>query len=429
MTRGDARRAPLLTAVLPATSFRALRHPAYRRWAAADTASQLGTWAQALALSWVVLQLTGSTAALGGTVALQALPILLLGPWGGAAADRLPLRRLLLGTQIAQGVLAVALALLVGLGMASIGSLLVIALMQGLVQVLDAPAHALFTQQLVPEEDLPNAAALGSVTSSTGRVVGMALAGVGLGTLGAPGLFALNAVSFAAVALVVFRVRRQDIRPLPRAAGEDATVRAGLRYVLSRRELTVLLALVLVTSSLGRNFSVMTAALVNGPLHGGSREYAITSTAFAVGALGGALVATRLRALSLRVVLAAAGLAALGQVVAATSAGLSELSAVLVLVAAACVVLDTAIGSHLVLSTPMSLRGRVLALRSLVAAAAGAGGAPLLGWLADTSGARVTMGGAGALVLVSVVWAACRLRLHAVRASSWTGWRRELVAT
>lgn len=406
------------------SAVRALSHPGFRRWAAADAVSQLGSWAQALALSWLVLALTGSTAALGVSVALQALPLLLLGPWGGALADRLPLRPLVAATQLAQAACAVALLVLTATGTADLLALQALALVQGLVQVVDGPAHGLFAQQLVPEQDLPNAAALGSVSSSGGRVLGMALGGVAVGTVGAPALFAVNALSFAVVVGVVLRLPRGAVRALPRAAASDGSVRAGLRYALGRRELLVLLALVLVSSSLGRNFAVTTAALVHGPLGGGAAAYAGVSTCFALGALLGGLVAARLASLTLRVVLASAGLAAVGQVLAAGSGSLPVLEAVMVPVAAACVVLDTAVGSHLALDTPPSLRGRVLALRGVVSAAAAAGGAPLLGALADLLGPRQALAGAGLVVAVAVVLAAAALRVLAVRAGSWSGWLR-----
>jgi MFS family permease len=392
----------ILFVLFPPSSVRALRHRAYRRWAGADAVSLLGSWAQTIALSWVVLELTGSATALGATIALQSLPLLVLGPWGGALADRLPLRRLLAGTQLAQALLALLLAAVTLTGTATLPVLMGVAVAQGLVQVLDGPAHGLFGQQLVPVEDLANAAALGSVTSSAGRVLGMALAGVGVGTLGAPALFAANAVSFAAVIAVVLTLPNTQLHPLERAAGADASVRAGLRYALGRRELLVLLGLVLVCSSLGRNFSVMTAALVTGPLGGNSSAFAACNTFFAVGALLGGLIAARLRTLALRAILVSAAMAAAGQVLAAGSPGLPVLYALMLPVAAACVVLDTAVGSHLVLSTPAQLRGRVLALRGVVSAGSAAVGAPLLGAGADLLGARSTMALAGVVVLSCV---------------------------
>jgi hypothetical protein len=412
------------SALLPASSVRALRYPAFRRWAGADAVSQLGTWAQALALSWVVLELTGSTAALGLALALQSAPQLLLGAWGGALADRLPLRPLVTATQLAQAGCAGALAVLAWTGTGTVPLLLLLALLQGLVQVVDGPAHGLFAQQLVPEQDLPNAAALGSVTSSGGRVIGMALGGAVLGTVGASWLFAANAVTFAGVARLVHRLPADQIRVLPRAEGDSGSVRAGLRYALGHRALLVLLALVLVTSSLGRSFSVTTAALVQGPLGGDAAAYALCSAAFALGALLGGLLAARLRTLSLRVVLASAGLAAVGQVLAAASPTATVLNALMIPVAGACVVLDTAVGCHLVLDTPPALRGRVLALRGLVAAAAGTAGAPLLGAMCEVLGARLTIAGSGLVVLAGVLAAAVTLRLIAVRAGSWTGWLR-----
>ena len=429
---GGGLRRLLAHALPPPAATRALRHPAFRRWAGADALSMLGSWAQALALSWLVLDLTGSTTALGLSIALQSLPLLLLGPWGGAVADRVSLRPLVAATQGAQGLVAAGLALLALTGTASVGVLQVLSLLLGLVMVVDGPAHGLFAQQLVPEEDLPNATAIGSVTSSGGRVLGMALGGAAVATVGPAVMFGANALSFVVVMALVLRVPAAEIRELPRATAQAGSVRAGLRYALLRQDLLVLLGLVLVTSSLGRNFTVTTAALVDGPLGGGASGFAAVSTFFAVGALVGGLLAARFRALNVRVVLVSAGAAAAGQVLAGGSASLVVLEALMLPVAAACVVLDTAVSAHLMTSTPAAMRGRVLALRGVVSAAAAASGAPLLGALADVAGARSAMSGAGVVVLAAVVAAALALRLLRVQRGSWAGWlgpRHAAVAT
>jgi hypothetical protein len=248
-----------------------LRERNVRLWAAADLVSTGGTWMQVLGL---VLSLTGSAATMGFAVLAQALPVLVLGGWGGALADRLPARPLLIAFQVARALLAPALVFDTGL----LWPIYAVALACGVISAVEGPSLGRFGSALVPREALGSAPALGSVLSSAGRIGGMALGGVVVGITGPTYLFAINAASYLTVIAALVIMRQGSMRPLASARDSDRGVRAGLRYVLGRPMVLTVLTLSFVLGSLGRNYQVTMAAMVAGPLHAGSGAYGMLST-------------------------------------------------------------------------------------------------------------------------------------------------------
>jgi MFS family permease len=379
---------------------------------------------QLVAQNWLVLQLTGSTAAVGVTVMLQAVPALLLGLWGGAVVDRLPRQRVLVGTQLAYGALAAVLGALALTGTVELWMVEVLAVGVGLVAVLDTPAATVLGADLVPEEDLGNAIALGSISGSAARVAGMAAAGIVIAAAGVGVVFVANAVSYLAVVAALVRIGGTDaaFRQLPAPDAGELTesmmggdgVRAGLAYIRAHPRLPVLLALLFVLGSFGRNFQVTMAAMTADTFHAGAAAYGAASTAFAAGAVLGAVVAARLKRLGVAVLLSAAATAAGLQAVSGLAPHLTAFFVSLVPIAAAAVVIDTAAGATIQLSTRPALRGRVTAVAAIVSGAAGAVGGPVLGWLAESAGPRHALLVGGTVALVATVLAAAKL--HARRA-------------
>lgn len=397
----------LVRAAIRSPMWRALRHPAVRRWAGAGLVSSTGSWMQLVAQSWLVLELTGSGLALGGTVAAQALPGVTLGLWGGLLADRLPRRRLLLATQAAFVVLAGTQALLVATGHLSAWMLPVLGLLAGSVAAFDGPAAATFGADLVPPEDLSNALALGSVSSSLARVAGMAAAGVILAAAGPAAVFGVNALSYLPVLAVLARMDPRAITPRepePRAPGQ---IRAGLRYVATHAELRATLVLAFVLGALGRNYQVTMALMCADELDGGAGAYGALSVAFAVGAVGGALVAARIRHLGTGVLLLAATASGATELLAAGAPTITWFGAAVLGAAVAAVVLDTAVATRSQLAADPARRGRVVAVVGLVGSATGALGAPLLGWMAGLAGPRGALA-IGAVVCLATVAAVAR---------------------
>lgn len=385
---------------------RALAHRDYRLWAVADLISTVGSWMQLVAQNWIVLELTHSPAKLGTTVAIQSVPALVLGMWGGSIADRLPKRRLLIFTQAIFGLLALILSITAAAGALNIWVVWGVALVTGLTTTINTPAVGALCADIVPEEDLGNAIALGSATSSTGRMVGMGLAAWVVAAFGAQTAFAVNAASFVPVivALALMRNARAITRNNPDSAADGAL--QGLRYVLGSRNLLGLLGLCFVLSAFGRNFQVTMAAMVDGPLHAGAGAYGLVSTVFALGTVAGAVVAARCKTLNSRLLLIAGGAAAAIQLLSSVSPTTRAFAFLMAPIAVGAVLVDTTSGFLVQTRCDPAFRGRALAAAALVSSAAGAIGGPLLGWFASTMGARASLAIGGAVALAAILAAA-----------------------
>jgi len=377
-----------------------LRQYNLRLWAGADFVSVLGTWMQVLGVNWYVLQVTGSSTRMGLAMVVQALPVLLLGPYGGALADRLPLRRLLVVTQALHAVLAAVLALAVWSD-AGLWAVYAVALASGVVSAVDGPALGRFGGMVAGPARLGTALAFGSLIHSTGRIVGMAAGGALVASVGPAPLFFVNAVSFVGVVAALLRIRVADLHTLRSAPREADAVRKGFTYLLRQPVVLATLALAFVLGSLGRNYQVTMAAMSDGPLNGGAAGYGLLSAIFAGGTVVGALVAGQRAELTHRLLVGAGLLASALQVVAAFVPGLWGFALVLVPIAAAAVVLDTTVSARIQLDTREDMRGRVLATVGVVGSLSGMVGAPVLGWLAETAGPRAALAIGGAVCLAA----------------------------
>ncbi|WP_233512512.1 MFS transporter [Micromonospora deserti] len=392
--------------------FAALRHRNYRIWAAAGFVSVIGTWMQVLGVNWYVLAETGSATSMGLAVLLQALPTLLLSVWGGALADRLPGKPLLIAAQAAHAALAAGLAVVAVTGAGGLPAIYAISLVTGAVSAIEGPVMGRWYSTLVDRESLGNALALGSLTNSAGRILGMSVGAVVVAAVGPALLFGINAASFVAVVAALFAVRERELHagepaadPVPATGG----IAAGFRYLLRQPVVLVALALSFVLGSLGRNYQVTMAAMSDGPLGGGASGYGLLSTVFAVGTVLGALAAARRRELGYGVLVGAGLLASGLQIVAGLAPGTMSFAAVILPVAAAAVVIDTTVGARAQLDTDYAMRGRVLAALAVTGSVSAAVGAPLLGWLSEHAGPRETLVLAGAVSVLATAVAALAL--------------------
>ncbi|WP_310376825.1 MFS transporter [Catenuloplanes atrovinosus] len=385
--------------------FSPLRERNYRLWAASDIVSVGGTWMQVLGLNWLVLSATGSATAMGVIVMLQSLPVLLLGSWGGALADRLPARPVLVISQVIRALLSLGLLAATVAGADALWPIYAVALLSGVISSIEGPALGRFGSALVPRESLAPALALGSVLGSGGRILGMALGGVLVGMSGPGVLFAINAASFGVVVIALAMMRPAEMYPLARArAGSaDAGVMAGLRYLATQPVVLVTLALAFVIGSLGRNYQVTMAAMVAGPLEGGAGGYGITSTVFAVGAVVGGLLLASTGKATHTVLVAAGAVISVLQLLSAVAPNLLTFSMLILPIAAGAVIFDTVVSTRIQLDTREDMRGRVLASLGLISSMAGIVGAPVLGWLCDVLGARGALGLAGAVTTVAAL--------------------------
>ncbi|GAA0714692.1 MFS transporter [Dactylosporangium roseum] len=396
------------------TTFIALRERNFRIWMGADFVSVSGTWMQALAINWYVLQATGSVSLMGLTVLMQTLPVLLLSSWAGALADRLPGRPLLVCTQLAHAALAAVLAAAAWGHLGGIGMVYVISAAGGVVNAIESPVMGRFTSTIVDRSLLTNALSLGSLVNSTGRIIGMTLGGTVAALVGPAPLFAGNAISFLGVLVALLTLRPRYGHPQPASTGDPATapahgVRAGFRYLLRQPIILITLALAVVLGSLGRNYQVTMAAMSNGPLHAGAPGYGLLSAFFAAGTAIGSLAAARQRDLSYQTLIGAGLLSSVLQLFCGLAPGVWSFAALMLPIGAGAVLIDTTVSARVQLDTLTEMRGRMLAAMSVASSLSGALGAPLLGWLAERAGPRETLVLAGTITAVACLAAGMAL--------------------
>ena len=372
-------------------SFNSLEVPNYRRYFLGQLISLSGTWMQTVAAIWVILSLTGSGVAVGLTTALQFLPMLLIGAWGGLLADRFPKRRLLIATQALMAVPAIGLFAVTATGVVAPWMVYLAVFAMGSVNAIDNPTRQSFVIEMVGADRVVNAVSLNSVIVQAARIVGPAVAGILIATVGVVPCFALNALTFVAMILALWRMDPSRLQAPPPAEHEPGAIRAGLRYVLRTPELLVPLALMALVGTLGFNFQVVLPLLAKFSFESGAMTYATLVSAMAVGSIIGALVNGHRGRTGPRLI--AAGSLAFG--VAALLAALMPTLAfeipALMLLGAASVTFAATINSTLQLAVAPEMRGRVMALYSVVFLGSTPIGGPLTGWLAQAYDPRIAL--------------------------------------
>jgi MFS family permease len=382
-------------------SLASLHIPNYRRFFFGQLVSISGNWMQTVAELWVVLSLTGSGVAVGLTTALQFLPMLLLGAWGGLFADRIPKRRLLTITQSLHMLPPLALFALAATGGLTPVAVYAIVLARGTVNAVDYPTRQAFVMEIVGSDRVVNAVSLNSVLIHSARIVGPALAGVLIATVGVAPCFALNAASFAVMLVALGGMDRSALQPAEIAPVQPGAVRAGLRHVRATPELWIPLGLMAIVGTLGFNFQAILPLLARFSFDGGASAYAALVSAMGIGAVIGAL-ANGARATVTPALLAGSAIAfgALALLAAgAPSIGLELL--VLAPLGAASVTLAASVNSALQLASDPAMRGRVMALYSVVFLGSTPIGAPLAGWLSEQVDPRAALVMAGVAALVA----------------------------
>jgi MFS family permease len=369
-------------------TFTSLEIPNYRRWFAGQVISISGNWMQMVAEMWLIVQLTGSGIAVGLVAGLQFLPVLLLGAWGGVLADRLAKRRLLMLTQALMVLPALTLWLLYTQGTVEVWMVYALVLVRGIVTAFDNPARQSFVVELVGADRVVNAVGLNSVVVHTARIAGPAAAGAMIATAGVGLCFLVNALSFAAM-LIALRgmdgATLQTATPAPREPGQ---LRSALAYVRATPELLVPLAMITVVGTLSYNFQVLLPLLARFTWHGDAGTYAALTVAMGLGSVSGALAAGARNQVSHALLVGAAigfGVIELGVAAAPTVATQMLLLAAL---GAVSVTFAASVNSTLQLQVAPAMRGRVMALYSVVFLGSTPIGSPLVGWLAEIGGPR-----------------------------------------
>ena len=384
--------------------FRSLRVRNYRLYAGGQLVSLTGTWMQRVAQDWLVLELTNSGTALGIVTALQFLPSLLFGLWGGLLADRYDKRRLLLATQTGLALVALILGVLDVTGIVQYWQVLVLALALGLVSAIDSPVRQSFVVEMVGPDDLTNAVGLNSTIFNSARILGPAVAGVMITAIGTGWAFVANGISSMAVLTALALMRPAELRPSPAIDRIRGQLRAGLHYVRQRQDLLLTMVLVFVVGTFGLNFQITTALLAKQVFHRSATGYGLLSTALAVGACVGAVLATRRRTRpSLLFLLLAAMAFGLLEILAGSMPGFGATALMLVLVGLAMLTFTTAANSSVQLGVEATMRGRVMALYLMCFLGGTPIGAPIVGWVANTVGPRWGMIGGGLVCMAMAV--------------------------
>lgn len=392
-------------------TFRSLTIRNYRLFFSAQSISWTGTWIQWISQAWLVLRLTHSGFALGLITAFQWLPVLLFGAWGGVLADRFNKRSLLLITNAVAGLLALILGVATVGGAVSLGLIVAIAFVLGIVTAVDNPTRQAFTLEMVGTDQVPNAVSLNTLVFTIARVLGPALAGILIATFGIGPCFLINAASFVPVLIALWAMRGSELnttKPVARARGQ---IREGLRYVASVPILRTLLLMMTVVGTLTYNFHVILPLLARFTFHGGAKTYGVLSAFLGIGMLIGSLVSASRRHPTLPFLMGTGFSLGFFILVASIAPNYPlELVSMIPLGASSMAFLST-LNATLQLNSSDDMRGRVMALYFVVFLGSTPIGAPIIGWIAQQFNPRVALGVGGVATLVSCAFAVSRLRV------------------
>ena len=389
-------------------TFSSLRHHRnYRLYFYGQVVSLSGTWMQNVAQAWFIVVLTHSPVAVGLLAACQFGPYMLFGLFGGAFADRIDQRRLMIVTQSAFTLTAATLAGLALSGHAAAWEVFVIAAVNGTVTVFDTPARQAFTVQMVGRDELPNAIALNSSLFNASRIIGPAIAGALIAVAGVGICFLLNSVSYLALIAALLLMRQHELHPVKRDTKVQSVLRGsaeGVRFAWQTPLLRTVLLMMLLISTIGINFNVLLPVLTSETLHAGPQIFGVISAAFGAGALAGALFAASLGRASATALLVGAAVFSASELALSPLRSAWAVALVLVVLGFAFSLYSSQSNASLQLNTPDRLRGRVMGIYGYVFFGTAPLGGLLAGWLAQTGGTELAFIVAGAVGLLTVVY-------------------------
>jgi MFS family permease len=393
-------------------TFSSLKIRNFRYYFAGQSLSLIGTWMQSIAQSWLVYTRTHSGFDVGLVVALQTLPILLLGPLGGSIADRFGKYRILFYTQALAGVQALVLAALELTGHLQMWELYTMAVSLGMINMVDNPTRQTFVGEMVGREQLANAVTLNSVMVNVARAIGPAVAGVLIATVGSGWCFLINGVSFGAVLLSLRAIDTTQLSPAPAATRMRGQIREGFRYVGRTPVVRNALIMMAVVGCLTYEFQVSLPLIAGNTFHGDSRTYGFLTACMGVGAVVGGLVAAGRRNRGSSQLVSTAAVFGVVVLLAAVAPAIA-VEAVVLLFVGACSVTFLSLGNAtLQLSSDPSMRGRVMSLWSVAFLGSTPIGGPLIGLVANSFGARYALGIGGVAALAAAIFGWWALRQH-----------------
>ncbi|MCU1415362.1 MAG: transporter [Microbacteriaceae bacterium] len=384
-------------------TFASLRIFNYRLYVVSQVIANTSAWMQRIAIDWLVFELTKSVTAVGFTVFLQFAPVLVFGVWGGVIADRVDRRKLMMGTQTAAVILCGTLGTLTITGLVQSWQVFLVAFLLGCAAVLESPARSAFVNQMVGNERLRNAISLNASIFHLGGLVGPAISGILVAVVGAGWSIGVNAVAAAIVVTTLACMRVHELQPSPRVARSKGQIREGVRYVLAKPTIFWPMAMLAFVSTFGMTLPVLLVSFADTVFKTGAAGYGLYSSAAAVGALSGALLSTRRMTVRLRSIVLFGGLFGLALVATGLAPVAGLFLVFLALIGMTRLLFATGAESIVQLSTNRAIRGRVMAIYSMVMLGGQALGGPLMGWIAEDWGVRTAMVTAGVVPAIAAV--------------------------
>ena len=384
-------------------TFSALRLHNYRLYVVAQLISNTAGWMQRIAVDWLVLELTGSVALVGLTIALQFLPTLVLGAHAGVIADRFSKRAVMLVCQAVGGLLNLVLAILAITGHAQLLTVYALVLAVGIAQVFDLPARSVFITEMVGARHLRNAISVNASIFHLGALIGPALSGLLIVAVGSGWAIGLNVVAAAIGIVLLLAIRSADLHPAPRAPNTKGQVREAVRYIMGKPSLFWTLVIVGVVAIFGMPMPALLAGVADSVYGTGATGYGLYNSLAAVGALTGALASARRSSLRLRTIIFSALLYGLAMTLLGLAPFYPVFLALLVGVGLSRLMLMTAGETMMQFSSNLAIRGRVMAFWAMVIVGGQAIGGPLMGFIAEQIGPKNALVVAGAVPAVAAV--------------------------
>jgi MFS family permease len=387
-------------------AFASLRHRNFRLFFIGQTISNSGNWLTNIALTLLVLRITGRGVSVGLSAACQYGPILFLSPWAGAVADRVDKRRALFLTQVLEMCQSIGLAIVAFMPNPPLTGLYSLALAGGVVLSFDNPLRRSFVTEMVPKDDLANAVVLYSTIVNVSRVFGPALAGLLATTLGYGWCFTVDAATYFVVLACVWMMRSDELfRGVPAQRG-PGQVREGVRYLLTQPVLWISFAMLAAVGTLAYNFNVTLPLYVTRSLHESEAVFTILYSVFSVGAVISALIVASRKLVELRHIVVGAAAFGIAMLLLAAAPNLPVAMAAVFLVGMTSIVYMTSTTAIVQVRSKREMHGRLLALQTVFVAGTGVVGGPICGWLADQLGGRAPIVFGGIVCLCAAVFGA-----------------------
>ena len=397
-------------------NWRSFRHRNFRILFAANTISNIGSWAQRIAQDWLVLELTNNNgSALGLVTALQFAPVLFFSLHGGALADRFDKRKVLVFTNMGGGLFAAVLGILVVTHHVELWHVFALAFLLGVASAVDNPVRASFITEVVGHSDLGNAVSLNSANFNAGRLIGPALSGASIAAFGTGPSFLLNSGSYLIVITALMNLRKSEFFFMPRSTGMGS-VREGIRYVRARPDLYTIMIVVFFMATFGLNFQIFNALAATKIFHRGAASFGLLGTIIAIGSLSGALISARLERFRKTMFVVYGSLCfGVALMVLALMPTFPLYALWLPICGFAALSTMIAANSLMQVNTDPVLRGRVMGIYLFVFMGGTPVGAPLVGLMAERIGVRPTIASGGLITVLAglFVWKRYRHRVEA----------------